>query len=113
MDAAINAAVEANTKRLQDNARAVRDAENEVRDYVGSLAIACDSAADVYHAAFKILGVEGVDSVKEVPALKAILKAQPKPNERRSGATPLAMDAKSVSGYNERFPDAARIGNLG
>lgn len=113
MDQAIKVAVDATTKRLLDNARAVRDAEKEVRPYVGEIALACDSAEDVYRTALKGLGVEGVEDVKELPALKAILKAQTVPGTKKAVTSHVAMDAKSVSSYNDRFPEAGRIGNLG
>lgn len=100
MDAAINAAV----KRVQENARAVRAAEDDVRPYIGSIAMACDSAEDVYRTALTSLNVDiaGVHP----SAFKAILKTIPVPGSQRVAAPAVAMDAKAANSFHELFPGA-------
>lgn len=100
MDAAINAAV----KRVQENARAVRTAEDDVRPYIGNLAIACDSAEDVYRTALTSLNVD-VAGVHP-SAFKAILKTMPAPGSQRVAAPTVAMDAKSANSFHALFPEA-------
>lgn len=108
MDTAIETAVSAAVKKVKDDARAMREAEKIVRPYVGDLAIACDSAEDVYKIALETLGVEtkGVHP----SAYRAILKAQTLPGSARNPSH--AMDSASVKGFSERFPEANRIKSL-
>lgn len=106
MDAAIKTAKEDTRREVMAAAREIRSAEELVAPYVGRIAIACDSAPDVYKAALDILAVDiaGVHS----SAYKAILLAQPKPKivGDTSQRTKIAQDEKSVSGFFERFPAA-------
>jgi uncharacterized protein len=105
MDAAITAAVRETEKRVMRTQREIRTAEDEVAPYVGKLAIACDSAADVYKAALAALKVD-VAGVHP-SAYSAILKAQPKPGakqERRERETAVAMDSASVASFQSMFP---------
>jgi hypothetical protein len=92
---------------------ALRDAEKDVRPYVGDLAMAHDSAEAVYRTALGTLpGVKlAADELKSLPlaALKAVLKSQPIPGQRKAETTPLAMDAAAADSYNKMFPNAARI----
>jgi 8-oxo-dGTP pyrophosphatase MutT (NUDIX family) len=102
MDAALKTAI-ANERRHQSD---IREAERFVRPWVGDLAIAFDSAADVYKAALEANG----RSVKDVhpSAYRTILEMTPKPGHQRQ--TPrLAMDSTKSNGFAERFPDAAKI----
>lgn len=101
MDSAINAAVE----KVKADAKATRQAEQACRPYVGELAIACDSADEVYAHTLKALGVD----IKGVPpvAFPAILKAQPLPGSRKNNVP--AMDSAAVASFSERFPGADRI----
>lgn len=105
MDGAIDAAV----KKVKADNKAMRDAERVVRPYVGELAIACDSADDVFRIALETLGVE----VKDVhpSAFPAILKAQPVPGARNN-KTEYAMDSAGIKSFNDRYPDAGRIKSL-
>ena len=111
MDAAIKTAVD--TERAAQ--KALREAEEFVRPWVGKLAMAHDSAADVFRTAIGALPgvkVEGLDTLP-VPALKAILSAHPKPGERQKTA-PLAMDALGDDAeFAKQFPGAADITVLG
>lgn len=115
--AAMDQAIAIATKTATDNAiktqNAIRDAEKAVRPYVGELALAFDSADAVYRTALKMVGVEGVEGIKELAALQAILKAQPLPGAKKSETTSLGMDAAGIKSYRDRFPETARIGHLG
>ena len=77
MDAAIRAGVDATVKRING----IHEARKIATPFVGELAIACDSAEDVYRAALKVLGVkiEGIHP----SALRTILELQPNPNAKR------------------------------
>lgn len=112
MDAAIANAVKTAVQTTRATEQAIRDAEREVRPYVGELAMAHDSAEGVYRTALATMKVD-VEGVDEMPlgALKAILKTQPVPGQRRQGALP-AMDAKAAGGFAERHPGASRIQTL-
>lgn len=123
MDAAITAAVEGVRKQAkvaQDAAisdavtkartetiaalRAVSEAEEAVRPYVGKLAVACDSAEGVYKTALEVLGVK-VEGIHP-SAFKAVLEAQPRPD----GSGPrLVHDAAPSKDFSERFPNANRL----
>lgn len=101
MDAAITAAV-ANERR---NAREIEAAKEDVRPYIGAVAMAHDSAADVYRTALTSLGVDiaGVHP----SAFRAILKAQQIPGTQQRQTSPsVAMDAKGASSFYEMFPEA-------
>jgi len=108
---AMNAAIKSATDAIKKNARAVREAERTVKPWTGDLAMAFDTAEDVYRAALKMVGVEGADKLHP-DALLPILKAQPVPGSRRheSAQSDIAMDEASVDDYADAFPDATRIG---
>lgn len=112
MDAAIKGAVD--TERAAQ--KALREAEEFVRPWVGKLAMAHDSAVDVFRTAIGALPgvkVEGLDTLP-VPALKAILSAHPKPGERKRADSSLAMDAGGDDAeFAKQFPGAAGITVLG
>jgi uncharacterized protein len=112
MNAAIKAATAANTKNILQTQREVREAEKFIRPWVGDIAIACDSANDVFKAALTALNVEGVDKIHP-SAYRTILELHPKPGERRaseSQSSHVAMDSATVDDYDTMFPDASRIG---
>lgn len=109
MDQAIAAGVKAATDATIAAQRAIRDAENDVRPWVGNLAMAHDSAAGVYRTALGALGVK-VDGVPDA-ALPHILKAQPKPGARTTEPAPLAMDAAADKDLQTWLPHALKIGN--
>lgn len=111
MDEAIANAVKAATASAVKTQQAIREAERAVRPYVGELAIAFDSAEQVYRTALETLGVD----VKDVhaSALPTILGLQPKPGEQtRKVERAVAMDAASAKTFNEMFPGADRIRTL-
>ena len=102
----IEAAVTAATKAQKD----IRDAERAVRPWVGELTMAHDSAEAVYRTALGMLNVK-VDGV-HASALPVILEHTPKPGaQRQERREQLGMDAASVKGFADRYPDAVRIGN--
>ena len=113
MDAkAVQMAVDAALKAERVRQKAIREAEDAVRPYIGATpAMSFDSAAQVYQHALGSLGVDGVDAIKDVAALKIILKSQPVPgSERRPSASKsLGMDAAASKSFFERFPQAKRI----
>jgi 8-oxo-dGTP pyrophosphatase MutT (NUDIX family) len=100
MDAAITAAV-ANERR---NAREIETAKEDVRPYIGAVAMAHDSAADVYRTALTSMNVD-ITGVHPT-AFKAILKAQPVPGSQPAPKNVVAMDAKSSASFYEMFPAA-------
>lgn len=104
MDAAIKTASEKATKDALTLARDIAAAEDAIKPYCGKLAVAFDSAEAVYKAALDTLQIktEGVHP----SAYKAILEAQPKPNEN---VTRIAHDAKPAEGFKDRFPNAGRL----
>jgi hypothetical protein len=116
----INKAIQAAVKRAndeadkkitqaRDEAKAVRTAERFVRPWVGDLAMAHDSAEEVYKTALTSLGVD----VKGVhpSAFKTILERIPQPGTARQAQdTALAADAGTVADFHRRYPQVARIG---
>lgn len=105
MDAAIKAAVDG----AKVEAKATREAVQFVRPWVGELAMDCDSAEQVYRAAFKTLGMDKVIEGVDPSAFKAILSVAQKPNEQAQRQTSLALDAKPDDDFMSRFPNAGRI----
>lgn len=108
MDKAIKAAADGASKMAKE----IRDAENDVRPWVGNLAMAHDSAEGVYRTALGALGVEH-DGI-HASALKTILHMQPKPGDPRTPAQQahddsMAMDASASEGFFKRHPGAAKI----
>lgn len=104
MDQAIREAV----ARSVAGHKAMREAERIVRPWVGDLALAQDSAEEVYKTALNMLGVktDGIHS----SAFRALLEAQPKPGGNRSKSERrIAQDAAQTKSFAERFPGAARI----
>jgi 8-oxo-dGTP pyrophosphatase MutT (NUDIX family) len=107
MDSAVKKATDLATKRQRD----IFEALEFVTPYVGKLSLAFDSAEDVYRTAIKTINVDLGDDAATLPAsaLRAVLGAHPKPGARKAEPA-VAMDAKSVTTFNTRYPDAGRIG---
>lgn len=112
MDAAIARGVEERVSAFRREQRAIDEAREFVRPWVGGLpGLAADSAEDVYRAACRGLGMD-VAQVKGTPALKLLIERTPKPGSERTGKR-LGQDAAPVTGgaaFYARFPNAARIG---
>lgn len=105
---AMDAAIAAAQRGAIDNQRAIREAERVIRPWVGDLMLACDSAADVYKNALKMLGVK-VDGIHP-DAYRSILESKPKPGSQSDGR--VAQDSATAAGFAERYPDAMRIGQM-
>jgi uncharacterized protein len=114
MDKAIKLAVDAARRSTAQEVesstiariRGIQEAEEMVKPYVGKLAVAMDSADEVYKAALEILKVD----VKDVhpSAYRAVLMAQPKPGDAPKPR--IAQDAATAtSAVLEAFPGADRI----
>lgn len=111
MDAAIKVASDATAKRIREEQRAIRTAENDVREWVGDLShLAFDSAEGVYRKAAEILKIPDAKTIHG-SALKSVINVYPKAGARPHSKDPaLAMDADSVKEFETRFPHASRIG---
>lgn len=114
MDKAIKLAVDAARREAAQEAekstiarlRGIQEAEEAIKPYVGKLAVAMDSADEVYKAALEILKID----IKDIhpSAYRAVLMAQAKP-----GDTPKARIAQDAAASTnvvlEVFPGADRI----
>ena len=100
---AMDAAIAGERQRARD----VREAERFVRPWIGELALAFDSADEVYQAAVEAQG----KSTKGVhpSAYRTILELLPKPGTEHRASARVAMDARPKS-FETMFPDAMRIG---
>jgi uncharacterized protein len=108
MDAAIKVAKDQTRKETMALMRSITDAEAFVAPWVGKMALAFDSAEDVFKAALEAMEYDLTD----VPpaAFKHILAAQPKPGEvRATSGTKIAADASlNASGLMAKLlPNAA------
>jgi hypothetical protein len=81
MDAAIAAAVKANETATIARMNAIAQAHEDVKPYVGKLNGAFDSAEGVYKAALDIKKIDVKDVPASAGAYRAILLAQPKPDD--------------------------------
>ena len=99
MDAAIGAASKAAEDRTIARINGIHEARKIAAPFVGEIAVACDSAEDVYRAALKIRGVnvEGVHA----SAFRAILQSQPVANAERV----IAHDAAPAAGMDKFLSD--------
>jgi 8-oxo-dGTP pyrophosphatase MutT (NUDIX family) len=115
LDATMKAALEAQAKQIRGEQRDLRLALDEVRPYVGELAptLGFDTGEQVRRHALKALGVEGYDTI-HLSALSTVLKMQPKAGakvpEKKIGMDATSADQKKS--FLDRFPDAARIGQV-
>lgn len=109
MDAAIKTSVSAAVAAERKHQAAIRDAERFVRPWVGDLAIAFDSATDVYKAAIEAQPNHPSLAKIDASAYRAILEMMPKPGQQRLVTPRMAMDSAKSSGFAERYADAARI----
>ena len=86
----------------QQRAKALRDAEQFVFPFVGRLAVACDSAEQVFRTALKMKGIDARE-VREVPALRLLLSTQKKAVDDPKPAPRVAQDSTSISSYHKMF----------
>ena len=101
MDAAISVASKAAIDSTIARINGIHEARKIATPFVGEIAVACDSAEDVYRAALKIRGVnvEGVHA----SAFRAILQSQPVANAERPVAH--AHDAAPAAGLGKFLTD--------
>lgn len=103
---AMDAALATQRKAIFAEQAAIREAEKDVRPYVGELAMAHDSAAAVYHTALGALGIEAA-AVTDITALQQMLKAQPLAGTPAKRDPKLAQDAATAATeFAKMFPDA-------
>lgn len=109
MDAAtVKALVEKGRKDALAEAAAIRTAEREVTPVTGELAVAFDSAADVYQEGLKALGVDltGLPRSAFPTTFRAV-------NAARAAVPKVAQDARLTGTardtFNERFPNRSTI----
>jgi len=110
-EATVQKMITASTDAVRRQEKELRQAERDVRPYVGDI-IGCDSAEQVYRKALAIKGVDPkqLEQIKEVPALKILLSAQkPAGAVEKKSTAEMATDGKAAKGFFERFPEAARI----
>ena len=103
-------------KRLTDKARkdalaesaAIRQAERDVFPVTGELAVAMDSAADVYKAGLEALDValDGLPKASYGATFRAVLAATKRTPVVAQDGRP-GKDARSK--FNERFPNRAKV----
>lgn len=110
MDEAIKNAVADATKKAEEKQKAMREAERTVQPYIGNITQAMDSAEAIYKLALDHMGVD----LKDVPpaAYRAVLKTVPVPGTKKTTAN-LGLDSSGDAGFAGRYPEAARISNLG
>lgn len=108
MDKAIKDAVASTKVSVLAEQRAIREAEAVVRPHVGELAIACDSAADVYKLALDHMGVELTDDVPP-SAYRAMFAVAAKAAAPKQRTPDLAIDAKGAKSLEDRFPGFSAI----
>lgn len=110
MDSAITMAVDNAVKGERNRQKAVRVAYDAVKPYVGELAVAYDSADEVYKAALKALGYDKVDTIHP-SAYPSLLKHTPMPGSRKKSVI-LANDSASGKSLKDYFPGAEKIGHV-
>lgn len=102
----VNAAIRKAVEAERASAKAIREAERFVQPWVGQIAIACDTAEEVYASALKACGMTDLKGLHP-SGYKALLERLPVPGSQKPAAQ--AMDSASVSDFAKRFPEAARI----
>ena len=110
MDSAIQKAVQETEKRTIARLNAISEAHEVVKPFVGKLAIAADSAEDVYKSALKHMEVD-VDGVHP-SAYRAILINMPKPGQATTKTIAVDAAVKKDADHAEalkQFPDLYRI----
>lgn len=108
MDAAIAAAVAKAQSDTVARMNAIHQAERDVEPFIGKLAIAQDSAANVYKLALDAAKIDttGVDP----SAFKAMVGMLPKPGDASNKAPLLAQDsAGGAKSFSEMFPNASKM----
>jgi uncharacterized protein len=107
MDAAIAKAVSDAVKKTRIDMDARETATRFVRPWVGDIAVAMDSAREVYKFALEQMGEDVTDI--HPSAYKALLAKIPKPNEQQAPRQIIAMDNDANKQFLERFPNSNRL----
>lgn len=108
MDEAVMTASKATEARIRDTMRAARDAEAFVRPWVGTLAIAYDSAEEIERATAILLKIPDAATV-HASALRSLIKMTPKPNEKRvtlAGDKAFVRTGDAEAEFRKMFPSA-------
>lgn len=85
--------------------RSIRLAEDEVRPYVGELAVAMDSAEEIYRYALDQAGIENAD-IKDTAALRRMVSMLPKPGAElpdHAQNTRFAQDSSGGDAWLKKF----------
>ena len=106
MDAAIKTAKTQARKEAVKDFNAIRQAEIDVKPLVGDV-VAMDSAEEIYRYALEQEGIE-IDGVHPT-ALRSLVKIQLGARQAAKPGKGLAMDAKAVTGFSTRFPNANKL----
>ena len=109
MDAAIKKASKETEVKTIARMHGIAKAHEEVKPIVGNIAIACDSAEDVYKAALKLKGVD-VSGVHP-SAYKAMVSLLPKAGEHKAIAKDSALTDNLPVDIAEMFPHMHRVSN--
>lgn len=108
MDEAIAAATQRATASAIAQQRAIYEAMTYVRPLVGELALAFDSADQVYQKALSIMRPDLDLKTVHPSAYKTLLSVLPA-KSRPEQEQPLGLDSAAAGGYAERFPEAKRL----
>lgn len=107
----LDKALKVQATTLRKNAQEAAEARAFVRPYVGEVSMALDSAEQIHRAAAEAMGIEDADKV-HASALKTFIKTvgSNKTSNANDGDGGLALDGAAAKSFDERFPDAKRIG---
>lgn len=106
MDAAIKSAKIQARKDAVKDFNAIRQAEIDVKPLVGDV-VAMDSAEDIYRYALEQQEVDITDV--HPSAFRSLVKMQLSAHQAAKPASVVAMDAKAVTGFSTRFPNASKL----
>lgn len=115
MDAAMTKIATDVRAKVVSEQKALREAENMVRPYVGDIVMAHDSAEAVLRTTLATVRPELIAQDEnaldkfDLPALKALLSVIPVPNKARDANPDIAMDSKALNSFETMFPDTKRF----
>jgi hypothetical protein len=109
MDAALQAMAKTTETRIHAQFKAIREAEQNVRPWVGEIAVPQPSAEAVYRLALDVMKVPDTATLHP-DALWPILRAQPKPGDEERRQRPvMAVDSAADDDFAKRFPGALSL----
>jgi hypothetical protein len=112
LDEAVAKAGRKTEARVHAQFRAIREAERNVRPWIGDIGLPQQSAEAVYRLALDKMGVPEANSLHP-DALWPVLKMQPKPGEQRRPSPRMAVDvagaAEVDAEFLRMFPNANRL----